>query len=293
MQPSESLRELYESRRLSEAWREYERLQAEGNVDAEAHILGALSARFLPEPNYREARLALERAEAANPTGITLGKLRLALGNLLREIGETSAAIEQYEAFIVGIGDYMTLAPVCYGVAHYNLGLAYRCARRYDEALRAYETGSAEFRRNDFPEYLRRCLQNMAWLHCLMGNVQQAEAALLEAEDLCKTDHARWHQRIGWAYLEAVSGERTSALTRCEGIIKAEAMAPADVVSHAYWVAGQVALNLGQFEQADLMANQAVTWSLQVKDDVRPMQDANALRREIYQAKIHKHQAGA
>lgn len=293
VQQFETLQELYEARRLDEAWQEYQRLLEVGPADAEVHLLGALTARFLPAPNFQEARRALERAEAAGPAGVTLGKVRLIMGNLLREIGDTSAAIDCYEAFLDGIGDYPSLRSVCIGVAHNNLGSTYRCARRYEDALRSYQTACEEFRQNDFPEYLRQCLQNMAWLLCLMGNAQPAEAALVEAEDLCRTDEARWHQRIGWAYLETIVGEYTSALNRCEGIIKAEAVAPPEIVSHAFWVAGQVALTLRQFEQAELMAGQAVSWSLRVKDDVRPMQDANSLRREIYQARVHKNQTGA
>lgn len=293
VQPSETLQQLYEARRLAEAWQEYQRLLGAGTADAEVHLLGALTARFLPTPDYREARRALERAEAEGPSGITLGKVRLSMGNLLREIGDTSVAIERFESFISGIEDYPELRSVCFGVAYHNLGSTYRCCRRYDEALSAYAIACREFRANDFPDYLRQCLQNQAWLQCLTGDAQGAEAALVEAEDLCKTDVARWHQRIGWAFLEAISGDSASALRRCESIIQAENTAPAGVVSHAFWVAGQVALTLGQLEQAGMMADQAVSWSLRVKDDIRPMQDANSLRREIYQTKVHKDQSGA
>ncbi|HYF90781.1 MAG TPA: tetratricopeptide repeat protein [Symbiobacteriaceae bacterium] len=293
MQRSDFLRQLYEARRLEDAWREYHRLLAEGPADAEVHLLGALTARLRPEPDYRQARRALELAEAAGPCGVSLGKVRLAMGNLLREIGDNSAAVEYYEAFIDGISEYEALRPVCYGVAHYNLGLTFRCARRYDDALRAYDTAAREFRQNDFPDYLRQCLQNAAWLCCLMGRVEPAEAALTEAENLCTTPAARWHQRIGWAYLQAVSGEHIGAVNLCEEIVKAEATAPPGVVSHAFWVAGHVALALGDLGRAGQMADQAVAWSLKVKDDVRPMQDASALRREIYQAKLHRDQTGA
>lgn len=293
MQQIDSLRQLYESRRLVEAWQEYQNLLEAGTADPEVHLLGALTARRLPNPDPREARRALERAEAANPGGVTLGKVLLSLGTLLREIGDVSAAIHYLQQFIAGIAEYPELRSVCFGVAHYNLGLAFRCARRYSDALQVYEIAASEFRQNDFPDYLRQSLQNKAWLHCLVGDVQAAEAALAEAENLCDTETARWQQRIGWAYLEAVTGERTSALTRCESIIAAESTAPPEVVSHAYWVAGQVALTLGQIEQAGLMADQAVSWSLKVTHDVRPMQDASALRREIYQTKVHKNQSGA
>lgn len=293
VQQSSHLQQLWEQRRVNEACEEYQRLLAADLADAEAHLLGALAARFLSTPDYRQARLALERAEASHPTGVTLGKVRLAMGNLLREIGETTASIACYLAFIDDIHIYPTLKPVCLGVAHYNLGLALRCARRYDEALQAYETACREFRENDFPDYLRQCLQNMAWLHCLMGNIPQSEAALVEAEDLCDSAEARWQQQVGWAYLEAVSGERSSALTRCDRIIRAESEAPPEVVSHAYWVAGQVALTLGQIDQASMLANQAISWSFRVKDDVRPMHDANRLQRDINQRKLHKDLSGA
>lgn len=293
VQQNDHLRQLWEQRRLNEAWAEYQRLLAASLADAESHLLGALTARFQPSPDYRQARQALERAEACHPSGITLGKMRLAMGNLLREVGETTAAIECFVAFINEIDSYPELKPVCLGVAHYNLGLALRCARRYDDALLAYETGCREFRANDFPDYLRQCLQNLAWLHCLLGNVQLAESALVEAEDLCNSAEARWQQQIGWAYLEAISGERSNALARCDRIIKAEAEAPPVVVSHAYWVAGQVALTLGQIDQASMLADQAISWSIRVQDDVRPMHDANRLRRDINQMKIHKDLSGA
>jgi tetratricopeptide (TPR) repeat protein len=293
VQQRSHLQHLWEQRRLSEAREEYQRLLAAGMTDAETHLLGALVARFQPAPDYRQARLALERAAAAQPTGVTLGKVQLAMGNLLREIGETGAAIEYYESFISEIAAYPDLKPVCLGAAYYNLGLALRCVRRYDEALLAYETACREFRENDFPDYLRQCLQNMAWLHCLMGDVRLAESALVEAEDLCDSAEARWQQQVGWAYLEAVSGERSNALTRCDRIIKAESEAPPVVVSHAYWVAGQVALTLGQIEQASMLADQAISWSIRVQNDVRPMHDANRLRRDINQMKLHKDLSGA
>lgn len=293
VQHSSHLRHLWEERRLTDARKEYQRLLAAGLADAEVHLLGALAARFQPTPDYRQARLALERAEAARPVGVTLGKVRLGMGNLLREMGETTAAIERYLAFIHEVERYPELKSVCLGVAHYNLGLALRCARRYDEALQAYETACHEFRENDFPDYLRQCLQNLAWLHCLMGNTPQAESALVEAEDLCDSTEARWQQQVGWAYLEAVSGERSSALTRCDRIIKAESEAPPEVVSHAYWVAGQVALTLGQIDQASMLVDQAISWSIRVPDDVRPMHDANRLRRDINQRKLHKDLSGA
>jgi tetratricopeptide (TPR) repeat protein len=287
------LQQLWEVRRFSDAGAEYQRLLTTGVADAESHLLGALVSRFQPDPDYRLARQALELAEAAQPTGVTLGKVRLAMGNLLREIGETTAAIERYQAFIQGVGEYKALQAVCMGVAHYNLGLALRCARRFDEAVAAYESACQEFRANDFPDYLRQCLQNMAWLHCLMGNVRDAESALVESEELCESAEARWQQQVGWAYLEAISQEHASALSRCDRIIKAEGEASPEVISHAYWVAGQVALSLGQVDQASVLADHAVTWSMQVKGDIRPMHDANNLRRDINQRKIHKDRSGA
>lgn len=284
------LRELYEARRLDEAWGEYERLRAEGPLGADGHLYGALTARLLSD--YPSARRCLERSEIAKPTGNTLGKLRLLTGNVLREIGDYSAAIGYYQAYIDGVGSYPETIPVCLGAAYYNLGLAYRSTKRLGDALSCYELACDEFRRNDFPDYLRQALQNIAWSCCLSGDLPRAEAALNEAEDLCKTDSARWHQRIGWALLESLTGTLHSSLKCCEEIVNRADSLPPSLVSHACWLAGRVALSLGQAEQASTMAQQAVEWSLRVKGDLRPMQDANSLRREIHIAMVDK-QAGA
>jgi|HubBroStandDraft_2_1064218.scaffolds.fasta_scaffold343249_1 lipoprotein NlpI len=57
------------------------------------------------------------------------------LGNLLLEDGQVDAAIERYETAI--------LADAKYALAHLNLGVAYKRAGRYGDAVRALRRGLA------------------------------------------------------------------------------------------------------------------------------------------------------
>lgn len=286
-----TLRELYDARRLDEAWGEYVRLHSDGPLGAEGHLLGGLTARLLGD--LRGARRALERGLDSAPSGRILGQLRMTLGATLREIGETTAPIEMLELFLAGMDQYPELRHVATGAGHYNLALAYRCARRFDDAKKAYEVAIREFSSENMRDYLRQTLQNLAWLCCMTGDIARADETLNEADGLCDTEQARWQQRISTAFLLFASGEKTHALERCESIIKADESAPAAVISSACWIAGRAAVELGQLEQAQVMADQALTWALKAKEDARPMQDASALRVEITKAMVHRNQTGA
>ncbi|HYF94402.1 MAG TPA: tetratricopeptide repeat protein [Symbiobacteriaceae bacterium] len=286
----DSLRELYDARRLEEAWREYEQLRQIGPVEAEGHLLGALAARR--KGDLRGARTAFERGLDLAPTGRVLGQLRMTYGATLREIGDTSAAIEMLELFLADMDLYPELRPVANGAGHHNLALAYRTARRFDEARQAYETAILDFRAENLLNYLAWSCLNLAWLCCLMGDAERAEDALAEAEGVCDTEELRWHLQIGIAFLEATTARPTDAIERCEGIVKKAESAPPEVVSHAYWLSGRIALAAGQMDAAEGLAGQAVDWAIRAKHDVRPLQDASELRREIHKAKVEK-QRGA
>lgn len=286
-----TLRQLYEAQRLDEAWVEYERLRSEGPVDAASHLLGGLVAR--KRGDLLGARTAFERGLSLNPEGTTLGQLRMTLGTVLRETGEPLASIELLGAFLSDMHLYPALRSVAAGAGHHNLALAYRCARRLEDARQSYETAIREFRTESLRNYLMQSLRNLAWLCCLMGESPRAEECLSEVADLCETPEDRWHWQVGMAFLSLVAGDTADALRRCDAITQAGELVPPGIMSHTYWVAGRASAQLGLLDAADSLADQAVSWSLRVKDDVRQMQDASDLKREIHQLRIYQQHAGA
>lgn len=274
-----TLREAYEARRLDEAWHAYQAARAGGKAGPEAHFYGGLTARL--KGDLPRARMALEEGLGAGAAGRVAGQLRMTLGVVLREAGEPLSAIEHLQAWIDGTAAYPELVPVALGAAWYNLGLALRQARRHAEAIQAYITACEAFRRHDLPEHLCKGLHNLAWVACGAGNTPLAAEALDEAEELCRTDELRWHQRVGRAYLEALAGASHSAMELCETITRNAGVAPPAVVSHAYWVAGTVALDLGQFDAARSLAMQAQQWAARASGENRSLHDAGELLRAI------------
>jgi tetratricopeptide (TPR) repeat protein len=286
-----TLRQLYEARKLDEAWVEYQRLRGAGPADAASHLLGGLVARL--RGDLPGARAALERGLTLHPQGSALGQLRMTLGTVLRETGEILASIEILETFLADMHLYPALRAVAVGAGLHNLALAYRCARRFEDARQSYETAILEFRTEGLRNYLMQSLRNLAWLCCLMGEVRRAEECLSDVDVLCETREDRWHWQVGMAFLSLVGGDPEDALRRCDAIVQDGVSVPPGIMSHTYWVAGKVSAQLGLLEEADSLADQAVSWSLRVKDDIRQMQDASDLKREIHQLRIHEQSAGA
>lgn len=285
------LRELYEARRLDEARELYCKMLTEGPVTTEDHLWGGMATWRMGDT--RGARRAFELGWADEPIGMVRGQLCMMLGVVLREIGETCAAVDYLERFLGGMDTYPELRTVATGSGHYNLAMAYKGARRYQESITAYEVAIAEFRREGMTDYLRRALQNYAWVLCIMGDAQRAEISLTDAEELITDNQGRWQQELGWAFAEAVAGRKSEALTRCGKITANEWAPPMNVVSHAYWVAGRVTLDMGQIDAAEVMQKAALEWALKADSDSRCLQDANDLQRSIYEARLHKQTEGA
>jgi len=279
----EVLRTLYEERRLYEARAEYGRLCATRGDSAYLHLLGALVAWRQSE--LREARQIAERSLSASPSGSVLGKIRFTYGVILREIGDT-AAIHTLTAFIDGVWEYPELAPLMLGAGYYNLGLAYRTQGSLPNAVEAYGKAIGEFRHEGMKDHLRMALQNLAWAYCLLGDGHRSREALDEANPLCTTDHARWQQRIGTAFQAAVCGDGVRAMELCEEITQDPNGPPHDVRSHAYWLAGRTALNLGIVAQAESLARQALDVAVWAKNDNRCFGDASELLRLVRVVRI-------
>lgn len=297
----EKLCSLYSDGHYEAAYTLYRELSVLENVDAEVFLLGGRAA--LAMGNHYAARAALDLAINAGPEGRTLGMVRFIHGAVLLYLGEIHPAIEQFSAFLQGIIDYPELAPLFRGPALYNRALAYRQARKYNESLNDYWEACEEFRREHMREYLCQALHNRAWVACIFGDTADARAALEESLPLCDTDYLRWHQRIGEAFLAALSyhpsdpsgqaAAQRQALEQCQTIYEhAGADLPADVRSHACWLAGRISQELGELDAAESLALQAVHHGAATRNENRCLHDASELLREIRHARLKRNSAG-
>lgn len=267
----------------AEAWNVYRALTTLPGYDRpEIHLKGALLAHGLGK--HHSAHYAILEALAGGPSGELGGRVRFVYAEILREIGRIDAAIEQFSSWLDGLDEYRSLAPSHQGACCYNLALAFRQAGRYEESIALYQQATAEFRRREHPAWLRMCLQNLAWVACLAGESQIAAEALAEAGRYCETPSAAWQQRIGEAFLAATApdGDLRRVMVLCQEIIDCtDADVPADVRSHACWLAGRVAMELELPADAEALTTQALIWGSLAGDANRCLRDAAALLAEL------------
>lgn len=279
MPSKDSLRTAAEQGRLDEAWAEYKLLHASGEADAEVHYSAGRVA--LRRNDLFEAKTVLLRALSACLGGHLRGQIRLLLGEVERRIGEVDEAVAHLQSFLEDIGEYAELGALWEGAALYNLALTLRQAGRHEESRAAYRQAVKLFRREKLREPLRQALQNLAWVACIQGDVNEAQRALDEADSLLSGEEARWHQRLSRSFLLAVQGQYSQAMDLCGAIVRAEGRIPIAVRSHACWIAGNQALRNGLYDVALAMAEQALHYAAQSGRENCVMQDAVELFRAV------------
>lgn len=272
--------QLYKEGKYQEAWWAYTALSAQGDLPADVHQWGAKAAFGLG--HLHSALYAMEQGLSV-ATGDDVGKVRYNHAGMLIALGRYEPAIAELHTWIENLPQYPTLEPVYLGVVYYHLGLACRQLERYTDSMNYYSSACEHLRRHNRREHLCLTLHNMAWVACLQGDEVTAEKALDQAVPLCDTKELHWHQQIGRAFLMAVSrgGDLRKVMTLCEAIIEHKGDdLPMAIRSHAYWLAGRVAMELNLGESARIMAEQAL-WFAAAGSDDRCLTDASRLIAEV------------
>lgn len=281
----DGLRELYEARRLDEAWAEFERLLVGDPTDAEVYLYGALTAWRMGRP--RDGRTAVLRGDKLKLTGTIALRLRFISGVLAREAGDTVLALEEFDRCLDILAGCPDLASVFRGSILYNQALALQHVRgRLADSLSVYRMAIAEFRAQGMRDYLRQALQNAAWVATDLGDYGVALELLSEAGPLCETDEANWVQQVGLAHLHSRDGHPEIAAQFCETLLRAEGVSVA-TRSLAATVAAETLLSQGLLTEAAQTGALAVELALQTLDD-RCLSAAKRVHTQAKQA-----QAGA
>jgi tetratricopeptide (TPR) repeat protein len=272
--------QLYNEGKYQEAWWAYTALTARGGVPADVHLLGVQAAFRLG--HLHSALYAIDQASVV-ASGNDAGKVRFARAGCLITLGRYDEATAELGRWIADLAQYPSLEPAYLGLAYYNLGVVSRQRERYAESMKYYATACDHLRKHNRHADLRMALQNMAWVACLSGDEATALDTLDQAEPLCESKGAHWHQQIGRAFLQAVSsnGDLHRVMTVCQAIIEHDGDdLPLSVRSHAYWLSGRVAMELGLSETARVMSEQAL-WFAAAEGDDRCLSDAARLINEI------------
>jgi hypothetical protein len=149
--------------------------------------------------------------------------------------------------------------------------------------MKYYSLACEHLRRHNRREHLSLTLHNIAWVACLKADEAKAQEALDQALPMCDSQELHWHQQIGRAFLLAISrgGDLHKVMKLCEEIIEHKGDdLPMSVRSHAYWLAGRVAMELNLGESARVMAEQAL-WLAAASSDDRCLTDASRLLAEV------------
>ncbi|MFZ5814556.1 MAG: tetratricopeptide repeat protein [Bacillota bacterium] len=274
----DGLRQALLDGRHAEAWRIYDQLREAGEPGPETHLLGGRAA--LARGDLHGARTALERALEAGAAGEARGQALLVLGDVRRRLGEPIPAAATLEEFLAGMdAEYPELGRHWRAAGLYNLGLTYRQLHRLEEAVAAYREAAAESGLEALTDLQARSLWNLAWVLTLQGDTQRAREALAESEQIRRDEWARWHQLIGWAFIEAVEG-RTARVSELTGRILRSETAPADVRAHACWLLGREALRMGDVQAAINLADGGMAEALNDLGDNRAYRDSVELWQE-------------
>lgn len=278
MNTRDQLRSMWEGRQLPEAWELYRTLTANGTGDAEVHLLGAYIASAMGD--LYAARYVCEEGLASQPTENTLGALLFRYGTILLRLGQPEMAIAQFRHILEGA--YLDHLPVTSGHLFRNLGLAYRQAGRYEDALEAYDRSCSAFRTEQNSIELCKALISLAWSSCLFGDSIQSSQAIAEARPLC-TEEWKWNLLMSEAFLEYVSGSPHRAVEICTSIRGDETKSvPLDVQSHAYWLIGKIELEaFGDVKAAEAAAHEAIRLGARSQNEARSLYDGADLLRKV------------
>lgn len=272
------MEQFYKNGQYQEAWWAYKALTAHKEASDEVYLWASAAAYAMGR--IHSAVEALEQGMAIG-SGEGLGKLRFAHAAYLMALGRYDQAAAAFHRWIADLPQYPTLEPVYVGMAYYHLGLICRHGERFPESIQHYTTACEHLRRHNQGAYLCLTLHNLAWVACLQGDEVTALDALDEALPLCETPVLHWHQQIGRAFWLFVSrrGDLRMAMTLCEEIVnyKGDDL-PMFLRSHAYWLAGRVALALGLPDTARVLAEQAL---ISAVGDDRCLTDAYRLMAEV------------
>lgn len=222
-----------------------------------------------------------------------LGAARVDLGIAWLMIGDYGSSIESFQSYLLDHNRY-SKAKSFQGVAHFNLALAYRRARRYQASVEHYTQALSWFTERGYTLQAGQTHQNLAWAYCLNGHYIGAGLQLAIADtylDVCGQSFQAEQLVCRSLYFLGL-GQLGTSMLMVEEVLRPSRTAVTDTHrGHAAWIAGCVALRARHLEMAAFFADMATQFALDAKEPAI-MSQVSLLRAEIAKRKSEEEAAG-
>ncbi len=197
-----------------------------------------------------------------------LGAARSELGTLYITDGDIYRGIRSLRAYRQDIARYQD-ALVYQGKVAFNLALAHRYQKQYQDAITYYNEALAWFTAHDWRTEKGMTHQNLAWLYCTMNRLSEAKEQLELADGHRESAPASFdaEQICCWALYHLKAGQVGSAMDSVQEILLADR--PGVTAHHrgqAALIGGYVAIRLGQRGAAEQMLDLAMAAAIDTGD---------------------------
>ncbi len=288
--PLEKLRQHLARGEYVQARREAERLIHYGELSGAQLVTayrGAALAHYFVQDIFAAIKLGEKALDLANTLGDweLVGRARFDLGEFYLTLGDTHLAREHIQEFLLNLHRYPQVGDL-EAKAHHKLALIYRQRKEYENAIASHETAVTLFRLANNERAMVESVRGIAWCYLTTGDphaawpyIQQVSDYLLSHHDdelsaSHLTDLAFYHRQLG---------NLKTSMDFCE-----EALMPGRpgvddrILASACVIAGENALDLGQNNEARLLANLAMEYALKAKGPFL-MNKAAALKRRLHE----------
>jgi tetratricopeptide (TPR) repeat protein len=258
------LRQLYENKEYSQAWRTYLSNQS---VEPQWHLYGSLTGWKLGE--IAAASRAAERALSFKPKGEVLLECKFQYGDMQRRMGGLKDAVDKFNDCLGLLEKFPDSMPLLYGPTLYNLGLCYSGMGEHHKAMDFYVRALQSFENEHMATYQCMCIQNMAWTAIDMGEYGNAHEYIHTAMNM---SHNPYGNDALIAYLHYRQGDYAEAARVCEKTLRSVVdgdPVPGDVNAIACVVFAEIALLQGNHEIAFDLAYSAIMIAMKQQDDDR------------------------
>lgn len=288
--PLSRLGRLLEQERYREAQFEGERLIHAGTLTAEelAHAYkGTAMASYFRREVYAAIKLGEYAVAVAERTTNweLINKCRYDLGEYYLTLGDYPRAFDHLLQCLNDLHRTPHLVDVEAGT-HHKLALLFRYRRQYADAIGSHHLSLDLLRRCGNWPLLMEALRGLVYCHLALDQPDEALPYLQQLEHLLDehpNEQIAASLLTDWAYYYQKIGDIRQSMAFCT-----RAMAPGlpgqdeNVLSTASVIAGENALALGRYDEAQLFSNLAMQYALESRQSAL-MNRAAALRRKLYE----------
>jgi len=288
--PLKRLRRLLEEERYRDAQLEGERLIRAGTLTPEelaTAYKGTAMASYYRREIYAAIKLgeyALEVAERTSNWEL-INKCHYDLGEYYLTLGDYPQAYDHLMKCLHELHRTPYLVDVEAGT-HHKLALLFRYRRQYEDAIGAHHLSLDLLRQCGNWPLLMEALRGLVYCYLALDQPEEALPYLEQLERYLAehpNDQVAASLLTDWAYYYQKMGDLRQSMVFCT-----RAMAPGlpgqdeNVLSTASVIAGENALALGRYDEAQLFANLAMQYALESRQSAL-MNRALALQRKLHE----------